>query len=162
LTYWLDANVFIQAKNKEYPFEIFPQFWAFLEVQLAKGNIKVTKFVYDELTVKGNDDLAKWCKLRKTKGLCISPTKDVQDCYRLLISPFVTANFSPIDVNIFHASADGWIIAHALIDSGVVVTNEIKERTKTAIKIPNICEKLNVRCIDTFQMIRDFGTLEDK
>ena len=79
--YWLDADVFIQAKNGPYPFELVPKFWSFLAEQLDYGNIKSPKMVYDELAV-GDDLLAKWVKRRRGSGLCIKANKDAQECFR--------------------------------------------------------------------------------
>lgn len=151
MTYWLDTDVLIQAKNKPYKMERVPQFWTFLSSQLEAGVIKASKLVYEEL-IKGNDDLANWCKQRKAKGLCVSPNEDVQKCYAK-IAVHVFAKYSQHQASIFLNGADGWVIAHALVDGDTVVSLELPKRTKTAIKIPTVCKVLGVKCIDTYDML---------
>jgi hypothetical protein len=133
-----------------------PTFWLFLADQLHAGKIRATKRVYDELTEK-NDKLAEWCKLRKSKGLCITPSKEVQECYKFIISPHVTTKYRPQDVSVFHRSADGWVIAQAMVSGDTVVTLEVREATKTKIKIPIICKDLGVKYTDPYEMLRELG-----
>ena len=47
--HWLDSNVYIQAKNGPYRFNVFRRFWAFLDEQLIAGTIRSPKMVYDEI-----------------------------------------------------------------------------------------------------------------
>ena len=42
-TYLLDANVFIQAKNQYYGFDIVPAFWAWLIAANGAGTSSVSK-----------------------------------------------------------------------------------------------------------------------
>ena len=106
-----------------------PQFWSFLSDHLEKGNIKASKLVYEELT-KGKDELVDWCKPRKTKGLCISPDKDVQENYGKIVAHVMASpKHSLAQKNTFLNSADGWVIAHAMTDGGTVVSLEINKTT---------------------------------
>ena len=47
--YILDTNVFIQAKNFYYGFDIVPAFWDWLDEKQENGQIASIKPVYDEL-----------------------------------------------------------------------------------------------------------------
>lgn len=62
--------------------------------------------------------------------------------------------------NIFSTSADGWVIAHAMTDGGIVISQEVNKTTKTTVKIPTVCKAFGVKCIDTFDMLAmlDFRT----
>lgn len=54
--------------------------------------------------------------------------------------------------------ADAWVIAHAISERACVVTKEAKEtQSEKRVRIPNVCEKMGVRCINDFQMIREIG-----
>ena len=57
-SYWLDANVFIQAKNGPYAFDIAPSFWNWLVSMADQGIFKSPTQVYGELA-NGTDDLAR-------------------------------------------------------------------------------------------------------
>jgi hypothetical protein len=60
----LDANVFVEAKNRYYGFDLVPAFWTWLERQADAGEIASTDMIYDELK-EGGDDLADWVKDRR-------------------------------------------------------------------------------------------------
>lgn len=149
--YWLDANVFIQAKNGPYAFKLVPQFWIFLSEQLEQGTIGCSKMVYDEL-IDGKDELATWFKQRREKGLCHHSNETVQQCYGL-VANYVGTKFAPHQAAEFLMGADGWIVAHAMDGDGVVVTQESDRSHKSKIKIPTICKAFSVRCMNTYQML---------
>jgi hypothetical protein len=149
--YWLDANVFIQAKNGPYAFTLVPKFWIFLSEQLEQGTIRCSKMVYDEL-IDGNDDLAGWFKQRREKGLCHHANETVQQQYGS-VANYVATKFKPHQAAEFLIGADGWLIAHAMNGDGVVVTQESDRSHKSKIKIPTICKVFGVRCMNTYQML---------
>lgn len=60
----LDANVFIQAKNSYYSFDLVPAFWSWLEDQATSGALASIDLVYTELS-KGSDELAEWVRHRR-------------------------------------------------------------------------------------------------
>jgi Domain of unknown function (DUF4411) len=60
-TYLLDANVFIQAKNSHYAFDIVPAFWQWLEQAHRAGTVFTVEKVGDEI-LPGGDALATWMK----------------------------------------------------------------------------------------------------
>jgi hypothetical protein len=53
--------------------------------------------------------------------------------------------------------ADPWIIAHALHESATVVTKEekITALNSNKIKIPNVCENMNVRWMNDFEFVHE-------
>lgn len=148
--FWLDTNVYVEAKNRYYTFERLPKFWSFLSGKLDEGSICSPKNVYDEL-MGYQDELAAWAKARKAKGLCVKTDGPVQS--RLtVIGDFVVTNFPRFKSQEFLAGADPWVIACALHFGGTVVTQESASRRKK-IRIPAVCKHFNVTCIDTFQML---------
>jgi hypothetical protein len=153
--YWLDANVFIQAKNGPYAFKLVPQFWIFLSEQLECGKIKSSKLVYDEL-IDGNDDLAIWMKQRREKGLCHPVNQVVQQRYES-VANYIATTYKPHQCAEFLMGADGWLIAHAMGGDNVVVTQESDRSHKSKIKIPTICKIFGVQCMNTYKML---GELE--
>lgn len=63
MTYLLDANVFIQAKNLQYGFDFCPAFWDWLDEQSEAGHVGSIEKVLDELKA-GGDDLSTWAIAR--------------------------------------------------------------------------------------------------
>lgn len=43
MTYLLDANVFIQAKNLQYGFDFCPAFWDWLDEQSEAGHVAASR-----------------------------------------------------------------------------------------------------------------------
>jgi Domain of unknown function (DUF4411) len=78
--FWLDANVYIECKNRWYPFQRVPKFWSFLASKIEDGSIFSPKAVYDEM-LEYEDQLSHWAKSRK-KGIGVAPITGVQSCYR--------------------------------------------------------------------------------
>lgn len=60
----LDANVFIEAKNRYYAMDLVPAFWSWLEHAGSSGTIGSIAAVRDEL-VEGDDRLAGRAKEHK-------------------------------------------------------------------------------------------------
>ena len=59
--------------------------------------------------------------------------------------------------------ADPWVIAHAIVNGGTVVTHEKRNPDASyKVKIPNMCERFNVNYIDAYQMLRDQGAAWDR
>ncbi|EQD26866.1 hypothetical protein B1B_19421, partial [mine drainage metagenome] len=57
MTYLLDANVFIQAKNLHYGLDFCPAFWEWLIENHAAGKVGSIDKVGDEIAV-GSDELS--------------------------------------------------------------------------------------------------------
>lgn len=154
--YYLDTNVFIQAKNGPYSMDIVPSFWRLLDNQSAAGVICSSTMVYEEL-VTGDDDLAEWAKVRKDTRLFREPSVNVQKVFNQ-IAVYVHTHYPEHQAQAFLDGADTWIIAHAKVESALVVTHEnlVNEYSKKP-KIPNICRQFGVGWVDTYQMLRDLG-----
>ena len=59
--YLLDANVFIEAKNRHYGFEFCPAFWDWLVRENISGRVASVQKIAEELQRK-NDRLTDWAK----------------------------------------------------------------------------------------------------
>lgn len=60
-TFLLDTNVFIEPKNRFYPFDIVPGYWDLLEKELGGDSVQSIMKVYDEIA-NGGDELSRWIK----------------------------------------------------------------------------------------------------
>ena len=154
--YVLDTNVFIDAANAYYAFDLAPGYWDFL-VQLFDSHHAVSiKSVYDELGEAGDGDpLQDWA--RANKQHFVAPDSRVVACYQRVIA-WAKNNYDSPAVIEFQRVADSWIVAHALANGWVVVTHEKSApRSKRRIKIPDACAALGVECLNPFMMLRDMG-----
>ena len=153
--YCIDANILIQAWQKYYSPNICPSYWELLNDLGKKGIVFIPELVYEEIK-KGEDDLFHWLKKSSIpiRKIDESVTKCLKDIYqsnpdhKYLVSS-----------NGIHSVADPWVIAHALNEKAIVVTKEIKDFIKkpTKIKIPHVCDNMNVKWIDDFDFINELN-----
>ena len=148
--FWLDTDTFIRSKNEAYGFDLAPGFWKLIDQKAKEGIIASSITVYREL-VKGKDYLAEWTRQRENSGLFVIPNKQVQDQNKLIVS-YVNRTYAPHKVQTFLKGADPWMIAHAKVDGGEVVTFET--RGGSEIKIPDIADEFHVRCINVWDLLR--------
>ena len=150
--YLLDTDVFIQAKNFHYGFDICPAFWDWIDEQQQAGEVRSIEKVQDEL-VAGGDDLTDWAQARGS-ALFLRPDAAVLPSLRAASTWASGAGYEPGAVSIFLQAADYYLVAHAHAIGAVVVTHEVPSDSLKKIKIPDACIGLGVRCINPFQMLR--------
>ena len=153
--YCLDANVLIQAWQKYYSPRICPTYWDMLDYLGTQNIIFIPEMVYDEI-VRTDDDLSKWLKT------CEIPVKKIDEQVTKSLKEIYSADPNHkflVDNTKARSLADPWVIAHALREKAVVVTKEEKVTAlnSTKIKIPNVCDKMNVTWINDFQLIEELG-----
>lgn len=152
MSYLLDANVFIQAKNLHYGFDFCPAFWDWLLQNNAKGQVFSIDKVAAELYA-GNDELAQWA--RGPGSPLFLPTDAAVAASLGQVSRWaMSQGYEPAAVNTFFQSADYYLIAHALAKKWFVVTHEIPANTTKRIKIPNACMGLSIQFFTPYEMLR--------
>lgn len=152
MAYLIDADVFIQAKNLHYGFDICPAFWDWLISCHAGDVVFSVEKVGLELEA-GGDELSTWSE---TRGTSFFLPPDVSTLPSLaLVSTWATGQrYDPSAVNTFLQKADYYLVAQAHAGSHTVVTHEKPADSPKKIKIPNVCIGLGVRCITPFEMLR--------
>lgn len=160
MLYLIDANVLIDANRDYYPMNRVPEFWSWLLHQADANAIKLPKEVHDEVK-SGSDDLARWVRRgHEGQGLLLDEEADVQ------LVRSVTAQYAIdlTDEEVVAIGHDSFLIAYALADAEnrcVVTTEASKPSTmRQNRRVPDVCEDLNVRSCNTFELIRnlDFST----
>jgi hypothetical protein len=152
----LDANVFIEACNRYYAFDIVPAFWTKL-VELA-SNVRVLSIdrVKDEL--QQPVALNQWANGSFHSWFVSTNENDVIQAYAAIMqwaqgqtqySAAAKAEFAGA------TNADPWLVAYAQVKGLVVVTHETLNTTiKRKIPIPNVCVAFGVQYMDSFAMLR--------
>ncbi len=155
-TFCLDANVFIEAKNGPYGFDIVPVSWKWLDEMAGKGTIYSPTSVYDELAV-GSDELATWVKGRKSSPLFMEPNEAIQSTFED-VAAHVATSYPSEYAELFLDGADPWVVAYAKTNTSFVVTREkFLSGQPRKVKIPNVCKYFNVQFLDTFELLRKKG-----
>jgi hypothetical protein len=154
----LDANVFIEAKNRYYGFDLVPAFWTWLEDQAESGEIASTDMIYDELK-DGGDDLAAWVKERREAIFHVRSTSQaVANAVRRLGTWVQSENYKPHVLAEFMDSADPFLIGAAVETGWILVTQETPAgASRKKVKIPDACRHLRVEYENTFEMMRALG-----
>lgn len=153
--FWLDANVLIEANRRSYPYHIATTFWMRLAEQIELGIVVSPRRVYRELTEheKHQDFVKKWVKVRQ-KQLSQPANKQVTELVGEIESYiFSNSQFDQYECWKFSDGGDPWVIAHAKVDGGVVVTQEstLHPLAKKP-RVPDICKAFEVDCVNTIHM----------
>ncbi|WP_409522850.1 DUF4411 family protein [Nitrincola sp. MINF-07-Sa-05] len=154
MKYLLDANTYIQAKNQYYGMDFCPGYWDLLDAKFDAGEVCSIEFIGKELK-DGNDDLAKWAKER-TGHFIKHQDEETQAAFTEIVNFVMTQDYAPAQRDAFLAKGDPWLIAKAKTLGATLVTHEstVSPATKK-VKIPNVCQQFDVRCISRFDLLSE-------
>jgi hypothetical protein len=152
MTYVLDANVFIQAKNLHYGFDFCPAFWDWVIRENEAGRVLSIERVGDELKA-GADELAQWAQQRGSR-LFVAPDTLMLDALTRVSTWVTSQGYSAAAVSTFLQVADYYLVSRALAHGDVVVTHEVAAVTASKVKIPNVCIGMGVKCMTPYEMLR--------
>lgn len=130
--------------------DVFASLWDRFEDLVAARGALTPREVVDELE-RGDDDCANWCTAQA--GFVRHANSEV------LARVALIANDFPTWVQGTKNYADPFVIAHAIVEPGLVVTQEqhyggVKE---TELNIPNVCERYGVEAINWLGLMRREG-----
>ena len=158
MTYIIDSNIFIEAQNNYYCFDICPGFWDFLSERFHSGELISIRNVYDEIASK-DDVIFDWLRDRKHYFGSVDDENTQKNF--AAIANYVQKEYSsrkPNNPNIasFLSVADPWLIAKAKTLSATLVTHEVRGGNGSfKPKIPDICDKFGVATIRTNELLRN-------
>jgi len=148
--YLLDTNVFIQASNREYGFDVCPGFWDWLVEKNQSGLVASIKKVAEE--IQKDEPLVAWLKER---GSGFFREEDAMIEKLQVVSRWtISKEYKNEALQKFFRGADYYLIAYALAHDYIVVTHEVYSRNNKSIKIPNVCKGLRLRCMNPYKMLR--------
>ena len=159
-TFLLDTNVFIEPKNRFYPFDIVPGYWDLLEKELGGDSVQSIMKVYDEIG-NGGDELSRWIKQQAGKTKFADCTAD-----QTVVSKYVEVfNYvmglpnkkqNAKDEFLRNSVADPWLVAYASVHGSCLVTMETsKAITQKKVSLVDVCDHFGINHIDTFQFLRE-------
>ncbi len=152
MSYLLDANVFMSAKNLHYGLDFCPAFWDWLAHKGHTGAVASIDKVADEIEA-GQDELSAWA--RDHAATLFRRTPPTLAPQFIQVSTWATGQqYTAAAINTFLQVADYYLVAHALAGNHVVVTHETLDASAKRIKIPNACIGLGVRFMTPYQMLR--------
>lgn len=169
MLYLLDANVLITAHDDYYPIDRIPQFWDWICFHAKQRQIQMPFEMLAEVkagqpkrdAANEDDELLRWLRTDEhEKDLLLNANADLTAVNRVFKDGYELPQPSLDELN--KIRKDPLLIAYALArQSTVIVTLEAKQENATdemkrhKRKIPFVCRKLGIRCIDTFDLIRE-------
>lgn len=153
--YLIDTNIFIESSNRHYAIDICPGFWDFMDEMSHLGNVKSIIQVYDEFT-PDIEELKNFRERLKNRGFFLQIEDITPDSYNNVTTTLQKMGYVQQAIADFSAQADYFLIALALQENYTIVTQEARTQAiaKTRIKIPNVCERLGIECIDIIEFLR--------
>jgi hypothetical protein len=161
IQYAVDTNVFIEAKNRYYPFDMPPGrwFWDLMDRAATAGIVGSAKRMREEL-LPANDELTAWAKSHDD-SVWIPPDTSVLDNVRKLVT-WAQDRVGPRPGDLLQAAVDEFargdvfLVATAAAKDLVVVTHEQSSpAARRRIMIPDACDHAGVHCVDPWTMLKD-------
>ena len=140
----------LTTMRRVYPIDVFPGVWNKLDELAQNGTVISVDPVLRELEVQ-DDVVTAWARRHEAAFV---PLDDAiqQEATRIL-----AAHPGLVDLKQRKGGADPFVIACAFVNSCIVVTEENKTLGFGRVKIPNVCDALNIRCIRLLEMLRHEG-----
>ena len=165
MTYVVDSDVFITAKNQYYSFDICPGFWKSVVHHHRDGRVfSVDRARGELLAGHPNEDLVRWVRNEVPEGFFLPvDTAEVMSAYTDIMM-WVQRHPKYFDYAKakFATGADGWLVAYARVHGATVVTNEQSAPdSKREIKLPDVCDQFEVQHKNTFAMLRTLNVCFD-
>ena len=154
--YLLDSDVFIDAKNRHYGFDIVPAFWDWLSQAHADDRVFTVEHCAQEV-IAGGDELADWMKAQ-APTFAIKPSPADQPALQTVSRWAPSAGYRQGAVAEFLAAGDYFLVAQALSLGYTVVTQEEPAPlSQKRIKIPDACKAVGVPWMSPFRLLRIEG-----
>lgn len=145
--YCIDSDSLIELKR--YPIDVFPSVWQKIEAMAKSGDLISHFEVHKEIT-NGKDEIADWGKSHRKMF------KDVDGCQSTEIVNVrgkYDADSWAKEINKTSPWADPWLIALAICEPAMVVTEESNKPNK----IPFVADLLGVKCLKLIDFFRTIG-----
>ena len=152
MAYLLDTNIFIEAKNSHYGFDICPAFWEWLQKANDGGLVMSILEVAEEISKK-NDILSEWVK---GQGFPIfqHSRNNLNAAINDLTVWTAREDYNPRAYRKFLNSTDYWLIVFSISNGYTLVTHEVCSNSLNIVKIPDVCKYFSINCITPFEMLR--------
>lgn len=147
----------MQAHRLRYPLSNFPGVWDFLDKLHSNNKLFSIDKVKDEIDDGDEkDELKKWANNPKlNKFFIISNIAKLQDNLITINEELLSQKYEESSVIEYLKSTDCYLIANSMTDSKyTVITEEASNNSLKDIKIPDVCELVDIECMNFLSLIR--------
>ena len=150
MKYVIDNNSISQIFKSLY-FEFFPTFWSGFNSLVEASELLSTREVFNEIQRHNQvlQEVHNWIEsssFHRSHFFTIPTVVELNIVRGIFSINQFMSSISKKNYLKGYPSADPFIVAKAKVIEGTVITKE--KYCENAAKIPNICEKLEVRCIN--------------
>lgn len=158
MSYIIDSDVLITAKNSYYAFDLCPGFWDSLLTQHHIGQVHSLDRNRQEL-LQGRDDdaLVHWVhhSIPHTFFLSCNNSEVAAAYGEVMLWVQNNPQFFEGAKAKFATGADGWLVAYARVNGLTVVTlEESRPESRNQVKLPDVCIQFGVPYQNVFTMLR--------
>ena len=147
--YCFDTSAFIETWTRDYPPDVFPGVWDGIGDLIRNGKLISPDMVRRELREK-SDLVSEWTE--QFANLFVDPDVEQIEQVRMIVNRFPRI----IEERRARNEADPFVIGLAYLRGLVCVTEE-STGNDTNIRIPYVCKRLGVDCVDTLALMRREG-----
>ena len=156
--YLLDANIYIQAWEFQFPEPVFPGFWEWFQANHQSGRIRTIDKVVQELQKHASSAICAWVK---ENAISVDTSDEaITEAYIRVIKAAqsrVLKNgrvYTQDAIAEFGRVADSFLIASASVHNTTLVTWETPNDQQTSkVYIPDITNLLNIKIITTPKLL---------
>lgn len=157
MTYLLDANVFITAKNAHYGMDFAPVFWEWVKDAHAAGLAYSVEAVRDELK-DGGDELADWIQEQPASFFKAVDGPALAEIEKLTTWANAHPNYTQAAKATFLDSPDYFLVGQGKSLGFTVVTHEVSQpEGRSRVKIPDACTAIDGDSCLPWKMLREAG-----
>ncbi len=157
----VDTSVLTQAHRLYYPRDVVPGFWRLLEETHGAGDLTFVDRVLKEINdYHEEDELSEWVNdIMAQSAFATTSTDEIAREYsKVTVWVEAQTRLTRAAKSKFARGADGWVIAYAIANGSIVVSQETTApQSKSDIKIPDICTAHGADHINTIDLLRRLG-----
>lgn len=149
LRYSADTSAIIGAWRRRMPPDVFPSFWVKLDALIQHGDLACNEEVRREIRRK-DDEIKAWLDARdhcvhETTAEIWAAAQEITRVFPMLAKAGTTKS-----------EGDPFVIAFARVHGLTVITDE-GIGTGNVVKIPNVCNALQIKWVDLYGLARAEG-----
>ncbi len=162
MLYLLDSNVLITANDTYYELERIRPFWDWIRAEAKRNVVKIPREMWDEIR-PASEDFRLWLSANQV-DLAIDEVHSPSLVESVLLNGYGFNRSDVDDIATIEQTNDAILIAYALANRSnrcIVTLEGVQSPDAPHLpkpqnrKIPLVCRRLGVRCIDTFELIRE-------